>query len=201
MGNIKELVTEQGPRAWVGCLTCDVQGELVGRWFEAAELMELESIDPAEVHGRATTHEEMWAFDSENYLDKYGEMSAAEAIRGAKLWAEVVELLGFDSDQVAAFAAWYSDSYPTGADLDAWELVRDFEDAFAGWYESWTVYAEDEAVDQWPELSHPAEGTLARYFDWDSFARDLRHDYTVVDCPTGGIWVFRVFKAAWGRVF
>lgn len=193
MGNIKELVIEQGPRAWVGCLACDTEGHLVGRWFETAELLELESIDPEEVHGGETIHDEMWAFDSENYLGKDGEMSASDAIRGAKLWAEIVDVLGPESDQVAALAAWYSDSYPNGADIDAWELARDFEDAFDGWHESWTVYAEDAAVDQWPELSYPAEGTLARYFDWEAYARDLRHDYTVLDCPTGGVWVFRNF--------
>ena len=120
-------------------------------------------------------------------------MSASEAIRGAKLWAEIVDVLGPESDQVGALAAWYSDRYPNGADFDAWELARDFEDAFDDWYESWTVYAEDAAVDQWPELSYPAEGTLARYFDWEAYARDLRHDYTVFDSPSGGVWVFRNF--------
>lgn len=36
----------------------------------------------------------------------------------------------------------------------------------------------------WPEDAQ-------RYFNWDSWTRDLRHDYTVEDAPGDGVYVFR----------
>ena len=33
---------------------------------------------------------------------------------------------------------------------------------------------------------------IARYFDWDSWTRDLAFDYTTYDNPEGGVFVFRI---------
>ena len=32
---------------------------------------------------------------------------------------------------------------------------------------------------------------VVRYFNWDSWTRDLGYDYTTADSPSGGVFVFR----------
>lgn len=69
--------------------------------------------------------------------------------------------------------------------------LRDFEERYAGHWESFREYAEDLAdevglMQGWPEEA-------MRYFDWSSWTADLAHDYTVVDAPPPeyGVFVFR----------
>lgn len=51
------------------------------------------------------------------------------------------------------------------------EAVDGFQDAFCGWYESESAYAE-ELIDDMGILSN-ADDLLSLYFDYDAFARDL----------------------------
>ena len=86
------------------------------------------------------------------------------------------------------------DDWPAIALLDAtgfgWTADPDeFTDVFCGTWLSFRAYAEDLAdstgmMADWPE-------TARSYFNWDSWTRDQRHDYTVVDADGGEVHVFR----------
>lgn len=66
-------------------------------------------------------------------------------------------------------------SYATGTDFD--ERFRCVQGA-EGWRDPWRVYADQEA-DSLLEEGGQLE-LLTRYFDYESFARDLKYDYDVV---------------------
>lgn len=55
--------TDTTPRVWIGCLACYNAGRLVGDWHDASDA---EEVSTADVHGRASSHEELWCFDIEN---------------------------------------------------------------------------------------------------------------------------------------
>lgn len=95
-----------------------------------------------------------------------------------------------DEWQRQAFRAWYEsgDYVSDGDDLPS---LSDFEEAYCGEWDGWRQYAE-EMADEMIHPTGPADEFLARYFDYDKFARDLAFDYTTVPAPHGlGIFVFR----------
>lgn len=66
--------------------------------------------------------------------------------------------------------------------------ASEFEEADQGCWDSFREFVESWADDcgvfyQWPE-------DAVRHFDWDKYERDCRHDFTVVDAPCGGVFVF-----------
>ena len=61
--------------------------------------------------------------------------------------------------------------------------ISDFEERYQGHWDTFAEYAENLA-------GVPEE--IARYFDWQAWARDLAMDYSVHAAPVGGVFVFRV---------
>lgn len=174
--------TDETARVWIGCMSCYVSGRLVGEWFPAtgADLVTVEA-----VHGSSRLPrwdcEELWCYDHEG-LPISGECSPMEAARWAERLAEVEEhLRGAFRDWVACGA--YS------ADSDGLPDPDEFVDAYRGQWPSFRAYAEDLAestgmMADWPELA-------SQCFNWDSWTRDLRSDYTVVDAADGEVHIFR----------
>ena len=74
-------------------------------------------------------------------------------------------------------------------DADDLPTVDDFQERYCG---EWTHFREfaDNHVDETGILDGASE-TARRYFDYDSFADDLAHDYITATCDDGGIFVFR----------
>jgi antirestriction protein len=156
---------------------------LVGEWYDAQTADE---VTPDDVHtdggvGQRYYCEELWVLDHEG-LPISGECSPTTAAEWARLLAEV------DEWQRGAFLAWVrAGSY--WMDGDGLPSVSDFEDAYAGEWESFREYAGDYA-DSIGLLSDVPE-LVATYFDWDAWARDLAYDFTTEPAPGGGIFVFR----------
>ncbi|MBK3745954.1 hypothetical protein G3A39_43185, partial [Paraburkholderia aspalathi] len=123
--------------------------------------------------------EEFALHDMEGLPKSFGEYVGLAAV------AEFVELVEefdhMDSDDLAAI-------YEDFQNID--ELRTALNDTFVGLYDEFRDYA-DESADEML-AAHNAEGDnpLSRYFDYESFARDLRHDMRVIDLPTGNIAVF-----------
>lgn len=175
------------PRVWVGCLACYNAGALIGEWIDGTEA---ESITPDYLHDSYGAgagyepHEELWCFDHEGYMGALsGECSPAEAQR----IAEALE----DVDDPEAFAAYLDDV----GDLD--DALESFEDAYAGKWASEEEYAAELADDIYgvSSLARRADerSVLARYFDYEAFARDLfMSDYRSTPASGGGVHVFRV---------
>lgn len=175
------ITADTTPRVWPGCLNCYNNGRLVGRWVDCtdADNVTLDFIHEG-TGGPYEGCEEIWCLDHEN-IPQRGEMGLSEAAEWGRAYSEV------GPERWPAFCAWVeSGAYAGDGDTPS---VPDFEEACQGQWDSFREYAEQlteniRLTDGWPEEAR-------RYFDWDAWTRDLRHDYTVADAPDGGVFVFR----------
>lgn len=168
------------PRVWIGCLACYNDGKLAGDWYNA---IDAEEVTTADVHGRDSSHDELWVFDYEN-IPASGEMSPAYAADWGKCLAEVGDSLR------PALCAWVeSGDYVAEGIIGDLPSIYDFEERYCGEWESFEDYAENLADDIGLLADVPEE--IARYFDWSAWTRDLAFDYTTADNPEGGVFVFR----------
>ncbi|WP_329022551.1 MULTISPECIES: antirestriction protein ArdA [Streptomyces] len=167
------------PRAWIGCLACYNAGRLVGDWHDG-DVAGL--VTPEDLHGRPTTHEEMWVMDHENYCGAItGECSPSHAAEVAEALAEL------DEGDAEAFAIWMR-HWGMYADRDEW--VDQFRDAYRGFHRSEAEYAQEWAE----EMASPEE--VARMntwpfseIDWDRAAEVLFADLHA-EASAGGVHVF-----------
>lgn len=176
-------LTATDARVWIGCLHCYNAGHLVGEWYPAAEADDI-STDSLHIDSGTIARvscEELWVMDHEG-LPISGECSPAEAARWGQLLEEV------DEHQRGAFTAWVlAGNY--SHDGDGMPNVSDFEDAYAGEWDSFREYAENLADETGMLAGVPDE--IAAYFNWDAWTRDLAYDYTTDDAPGCGVYVFR----------
>lgn len=176
-------IADTTPRVWPACLNCYNNGRLVGQWVyctDAADLT-IESLHEGSGEPYADC-EEIWCLDHENIPIK-GEMSLAEAARWGETYDEA------DPEQWPAICAWVKSGCYTAEGTGDIPSLPDFEETYQGLWGSFREYAEQLAddiglTDGWPEEAQ-------RYFDWDAWTRDLAFDYTVMDAPDGGVFVFR----------
>lgn len=174
-------LTDTTPRIWVGCLACYNNGNLTGEWFDA---IDGEDITLADVHGGAqpvqSGCEEIWVFDYDN-LPLRGECSPHDAARLAAVFEEVPE------HEREAFRIWVLSGEHV-EDGEGLPSVGDFEERYCGEWDSFQNYAENLADDI--ALLDGIPDEIARYFDGQSWARDLAFDYTTHDADSG-VYVFR----------
>lgn len=177
------------PRAWVGCLACYDAGHLVGEWVDGREaddsvndaafaLATHEGIAPDEP---ISAHEEWWVMDHEGYHGLIeSECSPAEA----QALAELLDALD-EPEAYAAFASYVGREYAT---------PEDFEEAYAGEWDSLEDYATELADDVYRvDQRGQSDDVIARYFDYAAFARDLELGGDVWTAPASGgsVYVFR----------
>lgn len=171
------------PTIWASCMHHFNSDHLVGEWFSAVDA---DTIALADVHrsGPPATPEceEIWAYDVEGFPEAR-EMDLLEAARWGARYEEVGD------DAWPAFCARVrSGSYVE--DGDSTPSMGDFEERFAGTRPDFRTFAFQLAEDVGLLRDVPEE--VERYFDWDSWMRDLRFDYTVEDAPDGGVvFIFR----------
>lgn len=129
--------------------------------------------------GKPFSSAEEWAIHDH---EGFGEWSPGEGERFVDVatMAEQIEAHGL------AFPAWVEH---IGAAVDD---VDGFEEAYAGEWDSEKAYGEELATETIEGLSDEGS-TLAMYFDYEAFTRDLfLGDYFSVDRGGGaGCWVFR----------
>ena len=171
--------TDTTPRVWVGCLACYNDGRLVGYWIDAESADEVTADDIHGAHSRADSHDELWCFDHEN-IPVQGELDPSEAAAWGQVYTEV------GPERWPALCAWV-ESEGTGDLPD----ISDFEESYCGHWGSFEDYAVELADNIGLLADVPEE--IARYFDWDSWSRDLAFDFTTHDNPEGGVYVFRNF--------
>lgn len=176
------LTTDTTPRAWIGCMHCYNDGRLIGEWFDAAGADE---VTLADVHGGAgrvrAGCEELWVTDHEN-IPARGEMSPYDASE----WAQAI--LAVPEHARAALGAWVESGDYIIEGLGDIPSVSDFEERYAGCWDSFREYAENLAEDI--GLLDGAPEEVARYFDWTAWTRDLAMDFTTARTD-GGVYVFR----------
>lgn len=175
-------------RFYAACLASYNAGVLHGEWIEASsDAEEMQEAISAMLRksrfpnvmvkhpetGEMVRSAEEWAVhDHEGFPGWFGEYPALSKI------AELVELLeddhGLSEEAVLAVCHEFRDI----------EQAKDaISDRFAGHYSSFRDYAEEVADEALNACNAPDH--LRNYFDYDSYARDLRMDMTVVDTPDG----------------
>lgn len=180
-GSVMSVASVVRPRVWVGCLSCYNAGELVGSWVDAEDAV---SVTADRLHGSGFSGEceELWCFDVEGLPAGIGEIDPGEAAS----WGVMYEALG--DAQWPALVAWTeSESFVMCS--DGLPSLPDFEERYRGCWPSFDDYlAEeiDEMQRDWPDEA-------IRYFDEAAYERDARVDYTVLDAPGGGVYVFTEF--------
>lgn len=110
------------------------------------------------------------------------EMSPSEAAEWGRVFDEV------DEHQQAAFYARVASGDYVSKGTGDLPSISDFEERYAGHWDSFDDYARQLADDI--GLLGKVPERIATYFDWESWTRDLRFDYSVVDADSG-VYVFR----------
>lgn len=167
------------PRVWIGCLACYNAGRLVGDWHDASDA---DDVTTADVHGRTSSHDELWCFDLEN-IPVRREMSPSEAAEWGHVFDEV------DEHQREALYAWVVGGDYVSEGTGDLPSTSDFQERYAGRWDSFDDYAR-QLADDIGLLSDVPEG-IASFFDWDAWTRDLRFEYSVLDAAGSGVYVFR----------
>ncbi|MEJ5084957.1 antirestriction protein ArdA [Brucella pseudogrignonensis] len=143
--------------------------DLQNRLFDTAK----EAVEANVVDMKMAPSAEEWAMhDSEDLPSCFGEYPGLQAI------ADYVEFLEdhheHDEDDLRAI-------------FEDYRSADDASDAMANRFvticESFRNYA-DEYADE-VVLAECSNETARQYFDYESFARDLKHDYNVIDVPSG----------------
>jgi antirestriction protein len=179
-----KTLTDNTPRAWVGCLGCYNSGRLVGKWIDGREAGDLVAAGLATVEtvGDYTAPrcvrcfgDEFWTMDLEGYGGFLsGECSPITAQEIALL-IEELERQGIDLDAAGAFIE----------DRGAWDLDA-FQDSYVGQYESLEEYAQELAGELYGKELDDARWPFT-CINWQHAAEELSHDYALL----GGGYVFR----------
>lgn len=168
------------PRIYVASLSDYNAGRLHGRWIDAdqsADDIQAE-IGAMLAESREPIAEEWAIHDYDNFGGLH--LSEYESIE------HVADLGAAIAANGPAFAAY---AEHVGADQAD---VGGFDEAYCGEWDSFTEYVED-YVDQTGMLDGVNE-LVSRYFDVDSFARDLLLDsFYTAPAPAHGVYVFRRF--------
>jgi len=168
------------PSVWIGCLSCYNSGCLTGDWYGADIAA---SVEPADLHGHPTSHEELWVMDHDGFwgiLD--GECSPYEATELAEILSELTESEG------PAFAIWVKEFGEQG-ERDDW--VAQFRDAYHGFWKDEAEYAMEWADDTSEEED---KERMTRWpfnaIDWQRAADELFSSGLHAEEVPGGIHVF-----------
>lgn len=117
---------------------------------------------------------EEWAIHDYDDFPNMGEYPGLEAI------AEYVAMVE-DNDNIEP-----GDMRAIMADFQAVEeCAQALRDNFIGIYGSFRDYADESADEMLAAHGVKDDSVLARYFDYEAFARDLAYDMRVIECPSG----------------
>jgi antirestriction protein len=171
--------TTDTPRVYVACLASYNAGILHGEWIDADQVADVIREEIADMLANSPTPgaEEFAIHDYEGFGGiSLGEYEDIDHV--ATLGALLVE-------HGAAFGAYVGHVGVDHATEDG------FQDSYCGEWDSEEAYAEE----LFDELYlHEVPEHVQHYIDYSAFARDLfLGDYYSVDCPNGGVFVFRSY--------
>lgn len=154
------------PNVMVDCSECEGSGEIEHPNGKASEC-------PNCRDGQVPSAEE-WAVHDYDGFPNMGEYPSLEDV------AAFVELTeehdGIEPDDLAKIVADFSTVD------EASEALRD---QFCGIYDSFRDYADETADESLAAHDIKDDSPLARYFDYESFARDLGYDMRTIDVSSG----------------
>ena len=149
---------------YVACLASYNSGKLHGEWITpATDIDELQAQINKVIKSSPAPDAEEWAIHDYNDFPNLGEYPSLEKV------IEVQEAIDeHGADVVHGF-------------LENWS-VEDLDhvgDAYYGQYDSFRDFAENHAHETIEGLD--GDSTLARYFDYEAWERDLSHDFYEAD--------------------
>ncbi|CDN47584.1 antirestriction protein ArdA [Neorhizobium galegae] len=159
------------PNVSVKCPHCEGTGKVTFHNSETGAIREDTCFECAGA-GKVASAEEWAIHDSEGLPRCFGEYPGLEKIAAFVELAEEFDHL--DAEDVATIVDHFG-----GLEYAETEM----RDHFAGVYDSFRSYA-DEIADEALAGLDP-ESIAVRYFDYESYARDLKHDMTIVEISTG----------------
>ena len=158
---------------YVACLAAYNSGRLHGEWITPAkDVEELQAQINKVIKSSPAPDAEEWAFHDYNDFPNLGENPSLEKVVEVQ---EAIEEHG--ADVVHGF-------------LENWS-VEDLDhigDAYYGHYDSFKDFAENIAHETIEGLD--GDSTLARYFDYDAFERDLGYDFHEAEGENGQSIIF-----------
>lgn len=160
---------------YICCLAAYNSGILHGAWIVAsADIEELQMQIDAMLKRSPMPNAEEWAVHDYDGVPNMGEHPALEDICG---YIELVNSTHLPQDCLNAIIE------NVHGDLD--QARKDLERVI-GEFDDFRDYA-DECADEMIACAESGSGSefLANYFDYDRFARDLRHDCTILDVNKG----------------
>lgn len=169
----RKLTHDSAPQIYVACLAAYNNGKLHGRWIDASlgtnhiwdEINDILKTSPENLPGYPC---EEWAIhDYMNFPD-----NLLHEYSGVDKVATYAEILTEPHGEAILDLHFYLGMY----DID--ETLQHHKDNFCGGFNHFQEYAE-RYIDDCGLLSEVPD-SLKYYFDYDSFARDLEHDYIVI---------------------
>lgn len=170
--------TERGSPAmkiYVACLAAYNSGRLHGAWIDATSDTEAmqEAVD-AMLAASPVADAEEWAIHDYDGFPNLGEYPGLEAVADmAQLFEDFDHI---DEGDLRAILDNFRDPAEARDELD---------DNFVGTFNTFRDYADDAADENMAAHDIKDDSPLARYFDYDAWARDLAMEMTVIDCPSG----------------
>lgn len=180
--------TTDTPRIYVACLASYNAGTLHGEWIDATDADTIREAIQAVLKRSPCPGAEEWAIHD---YKGFGQLRLSECLnRNLKSSPYNLE----DIDRVAELGALIDEhgeafaAYANHVGVD-YATEEGFEEAYCGEWDSEEAYAEN----LFDELYlHEVPEYVQHYIDYEAFSRDLFiNDYYSVDCPEGGVYVFR----------
>ena len=161
-------------KIYVASLEAYNQGRMVGDWVTPTDYLSFEKFNDAiqvatEYADEVAVHD----YDGINLSNEYPNFEELY------YFCQALKDSWVDDEVIMAYAE------HTGDELDN-ELIANAEDYYVGTFDSFQEYADDFADEQ----LHNTNDFLKSYFDYESFARDLEYDYTVLDLSDSNVAIF-----------
>jgi len=161
-------------KIYVASLEAYNQGRMVGDWITPTDYLSFEKFNNAiQVATKNADEVAVHDYDGTNMSNEYPDFEELY------YFCQALKDSWVDDEVIMAYAE------HTGDELDN-ELIANAEDYYIGTFDSFQEYADDFADEQ----LHNTNDFLKSYFDYESFARDLEYDYTVLDLSDSNVAIF-----------
>ena len=165
------------PKIWVANLAEYVGGNLVGEWVAPSDYSEFADYWKA-VKKATRNADEIAVFDYELLPSSFGEYPDHEELFD---FVHAIEESHLDLETICEFAN------STGYKIT--ECIAEAEESYCGEWNNFQEYADEYATDC--DSFNEIPEHLQYYFDWQSYARTLEYDYTVVELSNYSVAIFR----------
>tara|TARA_R100000234_G_C4954115_1_gene158773 strand:+ start:241 stop:819 length:579 start_codon:yes stop_codon:yes gene_type:complete len=175
---------------YVACLSSYNNGILHGKWIKL-------------LTKKPYQDEEVWEFDKNYIQDEINSMLKSSKMPNSEEWAihdydNFIDLGEYPSiDEI--------ENYMYAIEKHGYEVVKGFKEMYPSedisslddrtyhtGYASFKEYAEQHA-DACLLSSYSQDSAILRYFDYESYAKDLEYDYSVYETDTHDVIIFEDF--------